>query len=394
MHIAKVLCRCVFVIAVLVAPFARVYAQSSNLTGPDNQAMVIHDLKRYWVTYDDAYESYRPYFTGSEAAKSSISFYLDADRYSPYSLQLHLQSDTYLFIDNTLAGYFPDQGYYGLNIDSLANKYHSDSLFVTIFNELKPADLSETLVTRETLLASLGLSDENTFLNLADREQSYFREVFITLSIGWLILLAIGYNVYDKAYREFFSYIRAFAFRLREENILKNRPFTRENLMFFVIYCYLFSLIFFSVKHFFRPDSPFFDFIHFTGYSEALIIFLLFTAGVFLLLIAKYLLLINMGAIFDLRNLVIVHFIDYIRISLVFFSIIYLLLVVIFLSDVPLGLTVTHCVYLLIASAIIRVVLVYFKLASNSGFKFVHLFSYLCTTEIAPLVVALKFLLK
>ncbi|MFA0961770.1 DUF4271 domain-containing protein [Roseivirga sp. BDSF3-8] len=351
-------------------------------------------MKRFWVTFDEAYESYRPYFTGSEAAKTSVSFYLDANRYRPYSLNLQLPPKTYIFINNTLAGRFSQGGNHYLSIDSLANKYHSDSLFITIFNENRVADLAETQITRQSLLASLGLSEDKSFLNLQDRQQNYFKEVFITLSIGWLILLAIGYNAYDKSYREFFSVARAFAFRLREENVLKNRPFTRENVMFFVIYCYLFSLIFFSVKHYFRPQAALFNFITFGSYSESLFAFTLFNVGLFFLLLIKYLLLINMGAIFDLRNLVIVHFIDYIRISLILFSFVYALLVIIFLSDIYIGLTITHIVYLLIASAFLRVVLVFFKLSSNSGFKFVHLFSYLCTTEIAPLVVALKFLLK
>lgn len=369
-------------------------ALAQDAPGQDNENMVIQDLKRFWVTYDDAYESYRPYFTGSEAAQNSISFYLDGRRFKPYSLALTLPSGSYVFINNALAGHFPNEGRHYLNIDSLIKKYHSDSLFFTIFNEYKAADVAETVITRQSLLASLGLADNNAFLNLRDRETDYFKEVFITLCIGWLVLLAVGYNLFEKSYREFFSWGRAFAMRLREENVLKNRPFSRENIMFFVVYSYLFSLIFFSVKHYFRPDAPWFDFISFGNYPQAMVSFVLFMTGIFILLLAKYLLLINMGAIFDLRNLIIVHFIDYVRISLVLYSVVLAILVIIFLSDIGIGLTVTHVVYLLIASALLRVVVVFFKLANNSNYKFVHLFSYLCTTEIAPLVVALKFLLK
>jgi len=85
-----------------------------------------------------------------------------------------------------------------------------------------------------------------------------------------------------------------------------------------------------------------------------------------------------------------IHFFDFIRLSLIFVGSTFLVASSLYLSNLKVQIAFTIVLYLFMALLGVRIIILLFKLIGDTSFRKIHLISYLCTTEILPLLIGIR----
>ncbi|WP_370687635.1 DUF4271 domain-containing protein [Fulvivirga ligni] len=224
---------------------------------------------------------------------------------------------------------------------------------------------------------------------IKQRRQSNFNNVIFVSILILAIFLAVLYSFYVNTFIEFFKLRRAIGVREIDENLLKNRPLNGVNLLFYlflslligltVFFCANLSQIFQDIGMF-RADT----------FIEGLLNWIKISLLIFLWLTIKYLLIGNLTGLFKLGSFLNSHFINYVRISMVIFSV-----GLVFLVFSYYGFGIVSANYYIILFNImlilmgIKIIILFFKLLNTGAYRTLHLFSYLCGTEVIPYILLL-----
>ena len=178
---------------------------------------------------------------------------------------------------------------------------------------------------------------------------------------------------------------RAFSIREAEENLLKSRPLSLVNIYFYTFFSLLCGLVFLSLFHLAKLQVPGFNRIYINTIWYGLWLWLQISFAVLFWLLLKLLLIYNIARLFQLGSFSPNHFFNYVRILLITLlcSIAVLVLNFFTLSIVN---PVSYNTFLLTLLVVfgLTVLMIYLKLMGASGLKSLHLFSYLCSTELVP----------
>jgi hypothetical protein len=115
---------------------------------------------------------------------------------------------------------------------------------------------------------------------------------------------------------------------------------------------------------------------------------------IFFILLFKIFLVFSLTRLFGMRGMARYHFFNWIRLLLLVFG---AATVVLFMYFIARGSSPDYFVIFLsvvVVALIVWIMLAFFKLRSRSGHSMFHLFSYLCGTEIIPLLITVKVLFQ
>ncbi|MCK5466930.1 MAG: DUF4271 domain-containing protein, partial [Cyclobacteriaceae bacterium] len=89
------------------------------------------------------------------------------------------------------------------------------------------------------------------------------------------------------------------------------------------------------------------------------------------------------------------YFIEFLRMAMIFYSIMFVILSYTVINKFYLvDILLESLIFIVIFFNLIRFIIIYFKFRRSITMKSLHLFSYLCTTELIPIIIGLKFFLK
>lgn len=365
-----------------------------NITfaGVNNDFTILKNLNQEWMVYDQDRTSYVPYVLQTPFRTSSISFMLDLAGNKEYILQCCIQKGTSLFIDQKIISKFNEAGCHQYSIDSLYKTYGKESVFITLFNPSLKREKIKTLIVDEVKL--LQDQEQANVLTISRREFSGFKDFFILGILFILIFMAALYNLYPKSFNDFHNVGKVFSFKLRDESIIASRPVSTVNLLFILMYCVMLAFLIIVIWQQIGGVPNSFGFINLSNLGNLSLSLILFTLLIFLAVIVKYILISAMSRLFDMKAFSTIHFFDFIRMSLMFM--IFLLVMTTFLlltfNSLP-AFAFKWIIYFIVFFAFIIVLMLFFKLLSTYSFRNIHLFSYLCTTEILPMLIGFKFFL-
>jgi len=115
----------------------------------------------------------------------------------------------------------------------------------------------------------------------------------------------------------------------------------------------------------------------------------------FALLLGKYLLIQAVGSVFKLSGVTHVHFYEYLLFSRVFYTVVVFLQFALFLvAPVWVSVIAEVVIWIVLLFNIVRIVIINSVLSRLTSAKNLYLFSYLCTTELIPLLIGIKILIK
>ena len=361
--------------------------------GPGGRYYPVHSFQDDFQVFDEATRAYVPYIPELHADQTALSTYIDLESNRHYKLLLMTRRDGYLFINAALRRNIRAGQWQVLDIDSLFRVYRRPEVFLTLYGAPGIDDKQLYIgYPRSATQKTIVLRDDN--LSVRPRPMSVYGNM---LSLCLLILLgyyAFLFSFHHRAFGRFFSLRDLLSLRAQEESFLISRPLSSVNLLFtlglslVVAYLIVFAqsrgLYVFSSR-LLVPES-----IRFNALMGE---FSLLTGLVFVAMVSKYLLIEVISGLYKLHEISNVHYFKIMQASLLFFTLLALLLSVIAYNVTGLTWTANALVVPLMGFYAVRLALLYTVIRAAEPIKNLYLFSYLCIVELIPLLIGLRFVL-
>lgn len=355
----------------------------------------VRSLKRELLQYSESYETYLPYLAGQASSSNAAVLQLRPQENSAYNLALKAQERTAVLINNQIVDYIADTSVRLYSFDSLASLYPDSSILSLYHPNLDLSQVKLSLVSKQPYTRNVEQQDiGKDFLQMLWRPEAVFNNFFIVAALVLLAGFAVLRSVYPKVFSSYYNLERAFATRVRDEPNFQMKLSGRGHLAYLIHYSLLFSFLLLLVVRFQQYIPAELDFLLNASFITLLSRWLLLAAAVFLFQLVKYILLQLMAGIFNLKDFAGIHFFDFLRISLFFYTFLFAGVIVLYWAVG--GGTLAGAGILLkvaVGFGILRVLIIYLKLVQAASFRKTYLFSYLCTTEILPLLIGLRLLL-
>ena len=380
-------------------------------TSPEEQRIyveknyfVVHELQYDWQVYDRKYNAYVPYLREKHGNVNSASVPLELNAYQGYELLFYTDQEVYVFVNAALHKRFDAGSWMVFRMDSLrtANRKsllqttaEASHIFLTFYSPSGALPLQTALIGHRKSVRQEQISLTTPTLAVLPKVTSVFNYFLIIACLFILASYAFLFNLHSGAFTRFYSLISLFAGSYRDGMPPVGKPLTGINLLFLLNHGFLLSLLYMLIREgsrrlFFsdqvlRTQENLLDYMFNFGIVGLLIFFLL---------IFKYLGIYVLGSLFRLDKVVNVHFFEFIHYSKVFYTLLVPVLVFIFISYPSLINQADNvCIAIIIGFALLRILLISFKLNKLAPHRNLYLFSYLCVTELVPLLTGIKILL-
>ncbi|SFC51802.1 protein of unknown function [Flexibacter flexilis DSM 6793] len=357
------------------------------------QPYVVRNLSADWLVFDKEYDGYVPYVLREHGIVNTANLWLYADRDSSYQLRVITQPKLCIYFDQKLYQVFDKQDTVYLSFSEIFRNKSKKS-FVTFYQPeglrqslslvlVNPKQMQEAPTQRQTLAKN----NQDTY-NLAMRKES-FMEVYV---IGFLVvigLLVFVKNVLAKDFVKFIDVKALIISNMDEYNTAIRKAWTLFNLLVIVVDSLCIGFSFFVVQN--EHQSQILSFSA-EGLGLATNEWYFFRIPyywlvAFLYFVSKYLLINIIGYIFNLSKVSGIHFYEFLRTSTWASLVIVLGTILTYIGDVlPSGIVLIWLQLLVIFFALLRVFKMTFVLNKAAGFQNLYLFSYLCATEIIPII--------
>jgi hypothetical protein len=361
----------IFVIILLALLVRTAFGQSDNT--------VVKNLREEWMVLD--HSLYRK-FEGD--AVKAIYFSLDANSWNGDFFRVADDEPFAVFINQKLVTE-KDRGPVTFRVDSLSAVY-STPMVIGIFQRRGISSLSTTLLSSApavpTFDQTLFPRKVNFFLNFA---------LITALLVSMHLAFLMGTNP-----RLTFDYLNAsklFSVQEREGNLLASRVTSRVNLVFY-LFCSLFcSITLLVVFHLTGDLVPLAHHFPIRSTWEGFFQWIKLSVIIAALLIGKMVLVFVLSDLFKVKDAAAIQYFHFIRALILAAGLITVISVVNFIFKGPVG--GLHFILLKTGAGVLvlSAFMMYLKLLGLTRYHFFHLFSYLCASEIIPLVILLKVLL-
>ncbi len=363
----------------------------------------VQNLDDQWLIYEEDYKGYIPYFQKEHGRQPTLSIFLNLEKYSHYALLLQTSQPSHLFVQSQLCRTLASQSQVILSLDSLRKAHKLKSILLTLYTpdgyeSLPLATIvyknQESLAagTNKSPLASVTQPQQQPQL----RELSHFQD-FITLTV--IVLLAYYtflLNYHPKAFERNFSFQAIFTVDTREDATLIAKPLSQINLLFVVAHSMLLGVFYMMAQWY--SDAFFINVlpIPLTGsFNDLVLYFAVCVSIIFVLLISKYFFVYAVGVVFGINNAASVHYYEYLLFSRIFFIVIVPLQFIFMLSFPHLLVQFIQIAFTAVVILnVARMLVISSVLNKITSFRNLYLFSYLCATELIPLLIGVKFLAK
>lgn len=361
--------------------------------GPGGRYYPIHDFRDDFQVYDEGAKAYIPYIIEQHAGQTALSTYIDLESNRHYSLLISTRRDGYLFINAALKRKLLADRWEVLSIDSLFRVYRQPEIFLTIYGAPGLDDKRVYIgYPKSATQKQVVLADDN--LSVRPRPQTIYDNF---LSLGLLFLLATHaflFTLYHRAFLRFYSLQDLVSFRAQEESFLINRPLSGTNMLFTLNLSFVIAYLIIFVQS--RNLDVFASRTLLLGEQHLGWLvgeYFLVSSVAFLSLVGKYVLLEVMGGLYKLQDIIHVHYFKILQSSLLFFTVLALLLVIT-RFNFPMLIWMPNMLLLpLVGFYLARLFLLYLVIRSLEPIKNLYLFSYLCIVELIPLIIGLRFAL-
>jgi hypothetical protein len=338
--------------------------------------VVVKDLQQDWLQYYDS--RYQPVPPEARMNLKIIYFPLHASTFKGQQLSIEAPGAWSLFVNRKLI--FSGTKVL-LSIDSLTKQYPDELLF---------AVYSPTGVRRlKTSIISLAATPKAD-LGTDARTPTFFRDYGILASAILLMFFLILFRTNPQLTLDYFSFAKIFSVQERNENLLASRITSSANLLFY-LFCALLTGFLLSAV-FYTAGSYFFisQFVNIHSLSSAFGVWVRLSLFILLLLAAKLVIVLIFSSLFNFRETVSFQFFNFLRFVLFTSVVMSLLSLGYFIFKGEQSVFYERLIVLALMLLSAGSVMVLIKLLARAPFSFFHLFSYLCASEIIPLVIIIK----
>lgn len=357
-----------------------------------NNYQLVRNLNERWLYFDKSYNHYVAYTKNLHQNSQMVHFWLKPEQWKSYYLLLHLEEDSYLFINHNIQKKILKGKNY-LSLDSLAKKYPQKSVFVSMYAP-KSSFLRETLIINQkpqyqTSFFSINNSKDRAFQSLLKSRVSIF---LVALLLAYVIL-----RQYDlKLLLAYLQLSKFLQIQRRLDNPLFLRFFQNSNFVFLLLYIGLLTTFFMIMEAVAPSNEPFvlgrYN-SNLSAYKLSWVNVLIWYGLLLAWFFAKYFIILVTSNLLGLSRIINIHFYEYVRITHWFFLPLTLTSILLCLH-LPYQMEYWYILlkYLLLFIYILRMVATAYNINSFAEFRKLDFYSYLCVSEIIPLLVYAKIL--
>jgi hypothetical protein len=346
---------------------------------------IIKDFTDDWLVFNGKYNAYVPYLDSSRDSRT-ISVKADLEKFRDYSLNFIAYPGVSMFVNNKLYYANPDKRVYFVRfaLKTIPPEEFKTEDLITFYNAGKGLPLHCCYIGQNANLAKSSVQSLNAFSGILKR-QIPGDNIFIVLFLIIIFLFGLIKSKYPKRFREFYNFSRIFPSSSPEDKF-NLEIHSIPSILFILINACSWCLLLGTVageRHtlFGLPYASLGGILLVSG----------LTIGVYYI---KYIYLTLLAGIFNLRQIISIQFFELIKISLKLNLLCVPLAVILFYSRSEiLEIAYKYFLYSLILCGLIVLVRISFLIFKYSGFRNIYLFSYLCTTEILPLIIIIKVIL-
>lgn len=334
------------------------------------EGVVKKNFKDQWQIYDGAFKKYE----GQKV--STIYFSVELSSYKGDYLKIESAGACSVFLNGKLS--LRDGKAISLSIDSLQKVTGQESVWVAIHDK-QCADLKTFLVSPTVV---------NEFS--PHPEHALSRDFIIVAALIMVTLLLLIIYLNPKLASDYFSVTRMFSFRESDEVQLSNRITNSTNILFYAYGSLLFALCLLLIFN--QAETLFSEQFRAESFSQAFLFWFeltLIMLGFFLL---KILWVYMASTLFAFQDQATFQYFNWTRLLLITNLIIAAILITYFISYGNSGgfyFTMLRVIGIALSGWLVIIFLKFSRRVSASVF---HIFSYLCATEIIPLLITLKVL--
>jgi hypothetical protein len=341
---------------------------------------IVKDLVAEWQVYEG--DRYVP-FEKSDGKIKTVYFWLEPSNFSGGILRVESNEPYNVFVNGQLLK--SGNARLDLRMDSLRQMFPNPVLLVGIYQEkIRVGGLS-------TVILSAAPKSTQSLLDLPMRFSS-FRDFVI---VGMLILvsmLIVVVHLNPKLASDYFSVMKMFFSREGEDSQIHSRITSSINILFYV-YCSLMIGYYLMIIFRFIP-SQYVVALSFQSdtFGGAMLLWIKLSAIILGVIFFKVVLIFCLSRMFGFTEVSGIHIFNWIRLLLVVFG---SLTVVLFFYFISHGQNENfHVVLLKIVSWLLGgwMFIVVLKLSKRMSHSMFHLFSYICATELIPLLITIKVL--
>ncbi len=360
----------------------------ANIQAAFGQNFIVEkNLKLDWHFYNESKNVMLPFLENSSENPAAMHLTIDFDYGKEAYLKIDITENTSLFIENKFIKHYDENliGYFLL--DSLHKIFQAEELQLTLYKKdgfQNPTDSKIGFIhkTFDSAINVNPISERNI-----DKRSNYYKIIILMLFTLFVVL----YVYFPAELFDFLSLRLLLTFRYTDTLITKYRSLMKTQTLVIVYQAALLAAILVVFLNFYRnPLDQLFIFSINPIFSWFVII------GIVLILIYfKFIIISIVSVLFGISDRINFYFIEFLRMAMIFYSIIFVLVSYVLINHFYLiDFLLERLVFMVVLFNITRFVILYFKFRRSISIKSMHLFSYLCTTELIPIIIGLKFFLK
>jgi hypothetical protein len=344
---------------------------------------VVKDLRSEWMTFENG--AYQPVGQSPLPRLNTVYFSLDFQAYARNILRLQSDRPYFLFVNGKVVGEF--HGEVNLKIDSLLEQVYSSTYWIAIHQErINERDLRSEIISMQP--------PPRAEVHTSVRPYSYFRDFVVISGLIIILLFLLAVRLNPKLAADYFSVSRILSSREADDSQASARLTSGSNVQFYIL-CSLMIGFYLTIIMYNLPSEYALP-IRFqaSGFWMMWWQWLKLSTIVFYVLLLKLLIIFSLTRLYDMRGLARYHFFNWIRLLLVVFGASTVLLFMYFISRGDHKFIFVVFLSVVVATLIAWIGMAFLKLSGRSGHSMFHLFSYLCATEIIPLLITVKVLFQ
>lgn len=368
------------------------FISSGIVVADDRSFVIIKDLRESWYVYDKGMKSYVPFVDEENHNSPYIGFFAPERAYKGKAIFLSVPKNTSLLLDNKLVKHYHKASEETILLDSLYSSTSSLNPFFTLYNPSLNVALVKTLIISEDPKFSVLKGDAGqSYFELIQRNINGLKDFYLSGILILLVFFGVLFHSFKKFFRDYFNVGRTLTLRVRDEGIYKMNILSSVNILFLVFLSLTISFLLLSL--FSLGEWRHFGFLNWSTMVNSFQSWILLAGLALSFFLLKYLFIYIISSIFLISDFKRIHFYDSTRITIFFFNMLLVGFVVYYLNlQYFSGFSFNRwAIYSIVLFLIFHIIFIFMKLMNVYPYRKLHLFSYLCTTEIIPLIIGLKF---
>jgi hypothetical protein len=272
-------------------------------------------------------------------------------------------------------------------MDSMARAAFNPDYLVAIHQR----DLNRRdLITEIISMQRLPLATTNT----AAKPLSDFRDFVVVSGLIIIVLFLVILHVNPKLAADYFSVARIFSAREAEDSQSSARLTSSSNVQFYILCSLMIGFYLLIILQNLPPQYALPIRFQASGFWMMWWQWLKLSTIIFYVFLLKILIIFSLTRLFNMRGMARFHFFNWIRLLLIVFGAATIILFMYFISRGDSSNLFVVFLSFIIIALIGWIVVAFFKLSGRSEHSMFHLFSYICATEIIPLLITVKVLFQ